>query len=177
MTARRRIESSLLAGLLLAASCCAHAQFALSDLQIAGRALGFLEKPLRGDVVAAVVFAPANAESVHEAENLKDMLGDGLKVGGITIKAVLVPVNEVGSARATLFLLTTGVGADGALVAAAAQQRRIPCVTTDLEQVRRGTCAVGVRTKPKIEILVNRKSAAQSEVGFSPAFRMMITEM
>src|ERR1700722_16317183 len=165
-----------MASCIVLISGTAHAQFALSDVQIAGRALGFLDKPLRGEVDVGIVYSPANPQSAREAESLKDLLGDGLRIGDITLKPVLVPVADVGRAPAGLFFLTDDVdGVDR--VAAAARLRRIPCITTDLATVKSGACAIGIRSQPKIEILVNRNAAAESHLSFSTVFRMMITEM
>jgi hypothetical protein len=163
--------------------CCAslacgtaHAQFTLSDVQIAGRALGFLDKPLQGQVTAAIVYSPTNPQSAHEAEALKDMLGDGLKIGNITLRPVLVPVADVQHSPAALFLVTDGLD-DVTAVADASRNKKIPCITTDLRRVKDGSCAIGVRSQPKIEILVNRNAAIASQLSFSAVFRMMITEI
>jgi hypothetical protein len=158
------------------ASGTAHAQFTMSDLQIAGRALGFLDKPMQGQVIAGIVYSPANPQSVREAEALKDMLGDGLRIGNVTLRPVLVAAAEVQHSTAALFLLTDGVD-DLTLVADASRTKKIPCITTDLAKVKSGHCAIGVRSQPKIEILVNRTAATGSQLSFSAVFRMMITEI
>jgi hypothetical protein len=158
------------------ASGAARAEFTLSDLQIAGRALGFLDKPVQGQVSAGIVYSPGNPQSTREAEALKALLGDGLRIGNVTLRPVLVPVAEIQRSTAALFLLTGGVE-DAALLADAVRNRRIPCITTDLAKVKSGSCAIGVRSQPKIEILVNRNAATGSDLKFSAVFRMMITEM
>ena len=174
-TTRRRVQLPLL--------CCAalvfgtaHAEFTLSDIQIAGRALGFLDKPLQGQVTAGIVYSPTNPQSAREAEALKNMLGDGLKIGNITLRPVLVSVADVQHSTAALFLVTDGA-VDVSLVSEASRNKKIPCITTDLSKVKDGTCAIGVRSQPKIEILVNRNAALASQLSFSAVFRMMITEM
>jgi hypothetical protein len=164
--------------LLLCTLACgaAHGEFTLSDVQIAGRALGFLDKPIQGQVTAGIVYAPGKPQSAREAEALKELLGDGLRIGNVTLKPVLVPLADVQHSTAALFLLTDGVD-DVALLADAARIKRIPCITTDLAKVKGGSCAIGVRSQPKIEILVNRNALAGSQLNFSAVFRMMITEM
>jgi len=154
---RRRIRASLLACCLLMLCATAHAEFTLKDVQIAGRALGFLEKPLSGDVKAGIVYAPADPQSVHEAEALQALLGEGLRVGNVRLVPVLVPVTEVGHAKVALFFLIAGI-------------------TAADTKVRAGVCAMGVRSQPKVEILVNRAAAASTSLAFSAVFRMMITE-
>ena len=174
-TLRRRLRSFFLICAAFA-SGAAHAEFTLSDLQIAGRALGFLDKPVQGQVTAGIIYSPANPQSAREAQALKDLLGDGLRIGNVTLRPVLVPVADIQHSSAALFLLTGGVE-DSALLADAARIKRIPCMTTDLAKVKSGSCAIGVRSQPKIEILVNRNAAAGSDLKFSAVFRMMITEM
>jgi hypothetical protein len=173
---RRSIRWLLLVFGAVAVCGTAHAEFALNDLQIAGRALGFLDKPLQGEVVAAIVYSPDNPQSAREALAMKDLLGDGLRIGNVTLKPLLIPVGDLARAPAALLLLTDGVD-DVGRVAAAARLRRIPCITTDLAKVRSGACAIGIRTQPKIEILVNRSAAADTHLSFSTVFRMMITEI
>jgi hypothetical protein len=50
-------------------------------------------------------------------------------------------------------------------------------VTTDLNQVRDGVCLMGVRSSPKVQIVVNRAAANASGITFATVFRVMITEI
>jgi altronate dehydratase len=128
-------------------------------------------------VRAGIVVARGNAQSEREGEVLQRLLGAGLKIGNVTLKPVLVYVNDVGRADVGLFILTAGLDAAAAPVGAVAAQKQIACMTTDLGQVRSGRCVMGVRSQPKIEILVNRTAAQQAKLSFSSVFRMMITEI
>jgi len=147
------------------------------DVQIAARALGFLAKPPSGDVRVAVVYAADNAQSLEEGQHLMQILGGGLTVGNITLKPVLVPTSALAGTRAGLIFLTAGIGPEATLVAAASRSAQVPCVTTDLNQVRSGNCAIGIRSAPQIEIVVNRAAAAASGTAFSTIFRVMIREL
>jgi hypothetical protein len=147
------------------------------DLQIAARALSFLQKPLSGEVAVGIVYVRGNPQSLEEAESLQRMLNEGLKVGNITLKSTLVSLEQAPRASVGLFFLTTGLGAEAQSLAVISHAKHLPCLTTDLSQVAAGRCAVGVRSQPKIEIVVNRMAATASATTFSTVFRMMITEM
>jgi hypothetical protein len=147
-----------------------------SDLQIAARALSFMENPPTGSVRVGIVYSPADPQSAAEAATLQQMLGHGLKAGPLVLLPELVKPAEAARTDVRLFLLTDGIGAAAAEVAAAARTKRIACVTTDIAQVRNGNCVMGVRSEPRIEILVNHAAAAASGIVFSTAFRMLITE-
>jgi len=146
------------------------------DVLVATRALGFMENAPHGTINVGIVYAPGNKSSAQDAENTQELLGDGLKVGNLTLRPVMVSVDDIAGANVYVFFLSDGVEADGAKVAAASRTRRIPCVTTDVAQVKNGSCVLGVRSQPKVEILVNRAAAAASGVVFAGVFRMMITE-
>ncbi|MDR3516593.1 MAG: hypothetical protein P4M00_12290, partial [Azospirillaceae bacterium] len=75
------------------------------------------------------------------------------------------------------FLLTDGVGADAAKLAAATKAKQKPCVTTDISQVVSGACVMAVKSEPKVEITVNKAAATDSGVSFAASFRMMIKEI
>jgi len=159
------------------ATPAAVAEVTAQDLQIAARALSFLHKPLNGEVAVGIVYVRGNPQSLKEAESLQRMLNEGLKVGNITLRSSLVSLAETPHASVRLFFLTTGLGADANSLADVSRAKHLPCFTTDLSQVAAGRCAVGVRSQPKIEIVVNRVAATASGTTFSTVFRMMITEM
>jgi hypothetical protein len=157
------------------ATPAAVAEVTAQDLQIAARALSFLQKPLSGEVAVGIVYAGGNPQSLEEAERLQSLLSAGLKVGNITLKSTLVPLAEASRASVGVFFLTTGLGTEAQSLAAVSRARHLPCFTTDLLQVAVGRCAVGVRSQPKIEIVVNHVAATASGTTFSTVFRMMIT--
>jgi hypothetical protein len=170
-----RIGRIALCALLAAAPV--HAQVTPLDLQVAGRALGFLEKPLSGDIQVVILYAQNSPQSVQAAESLRAQMGSGLKVGNSTLRPVLVPLTEVSRVNAGLLFLAPGAGSEANAMTQVVQARHLACFTTDIAQVQAGRCAVGVRSQPRIEIIVNRAAAAASGVSFSTVFRMMITEI
>ena len=174
----RTLGLCLLAAGALATIGPARADITAKDVQVMARALGFTEKPPTGEVNIGIVFAPGNPQSAKEADDLKTLMGTGLKAGNLTLKPVLVKIDDLGSAGdVAAFLLTDGVGADGAKLAAATKTKQKPCVTIDMAQVQSGACVMGIKSEPKVEIVVNKAAAADSGVSFAASFRMMITEL
>lgn len=177
ITRKPHVWTLALAAVLLFVTGRAAAIVMPQDLQIAARALGFLAKPPSGEVRVAVVYAADSPQSVQEADHLMQMMGNGLTVGNITLKPTLVSVDALSRVRAGLIFLSPGVGSKGSLVAAASRSAQVPCVTTDLSQVQSGNCAIGIRSAPEIQILVNRAAATATGTTFSTIFRVMITEL
>lgn len=164
-------------GVVLVPSDPARADVTPKDLQVMARALGFTEKPPTGEVTIGIVYAPGNPQSAKEAEDLQKLMGDGLKAGAMVLKPTLVKIDEVAGADVGAFLLTEGVGADAGKLAAATKAKQKPCITTDIPQVQSGACVMGIKSEPKVEIIVNKAAAADSGIGFAASFRMMITEL
>jgi hypothetical protein len=148
-----------------------------TTLLIAARALSFLQHPLQGTVVVGIVYQPANPQSALEAQQLDAMMEDGFRAGTLVLRSRLIKLDELASSNVGLYFLTSDLGATAATLAQLNRTRHVPCVTTDIVQVRDGNCAMGVRAQPRVEILVNRAAAAASGMTFSEAFRVMITEL
>jgi hypothetical protein len=162
-------------GLVIAAGP-ASAEFTQTDVLVAGRAIGFIQKIGGGELRVGIVFEPESAQSVQDSNDLKAVLGNQLRVGNNVLKPVMLRIEQVAGADVGLFFLTGGIGAAARKVASVSKDRKIPCITFDLAQVRDGTCTIGVQSRPKIEVFVNRKSAADSGTILSSVFRLMITE-
>lgn len=162
---------------LVTLSVPARAGFDDTTLRIAARVLSFMDKPPTGVVTAGIVYAPDNPRSVADAHRLQELLASGLRVGGITLQGTMVKITDDASANVGLLFLTEDVGAAASQLTRVEQTRHIPCITTDLAQVRNGVCAIGVRAEPRVEIIVNTIAANASAVKFSTAFRMLITEL
>ncbi len=160
---------------LLGVPALAQAAISESDLQIAARALSFMANPPTGTVRVGIVFDPSNPQSAADAPQLRQLMANGLRVGNLTLQPVPVPISDASSAQVGFFFLTEGAGA-AARLGDIAKAKQVACITVDLAQVRAGACAIGVRSAPRIEILVNQAAAQGSGVTFSTAFRMLITE-
>ena len=181
---RRKVFQILVIGLAVALFAGpARAQVTQTSLLVAGRTIGFIENLKPGEVQVAIVYDPGVAQSAQQADELRTMMGSGLRIGNFVLKPVMTPVAKLasggagGDRRNSLYFLTEGVGAAAANVGRASRARKVACITFDLEQVRNGTCALGVRSQPKIEVYVNRAAAQASGTELAAVFRMMITEI
>jgi hypothetical protein len=154
----------------------AYADLTPTDLLIAARTIGFMAKINSDDLRVGIVAASDSALSIRDANQLRSLWGNDLRAGKTSLRPVILRLDQVASADVDLFFLAEGVGADAGKVAGASKARKIPCITFDLAQVKSGAFTIGVRTRPKIEIFVNRKAAADSDTVFSSVFRLMITE-
>lgn len=153
------------------------AQVSLTDLQVVGRALSFLNPPLSGKITLGIVYLSGDARSSQEAQAVNLLLGNGLSIGGITLQSRMVNLAQTDTADVNLFFLMPGMGEQAESLAVVNRRRHLICVTTDVAQVEAGRCALGVRSRPKVQIMINRATAVASGTAFSTVFRMMITEL
>jgi hypothetical protein len=180
LAARRRTAdcvASALLGLLLLAPVL-RAEVTATDIQVAARALSFVADPPTGVVRVGIVYARGNRKSSQQAQELRSLLGDGFRVGPLELKPVLVEASAVEAANVNLYFLTSHLTpAETPHFAVRGSGMRTLCITTDITQVRNGSCLLGIRSKPKVEVLVNRATALKHGVTFSTVFRVMITEV
>jgi len=172
-----RFASMAWAALLLITSLPSAAEVSQRDLQVLARALGFLQPPRSGDLRLGLVHDPGNAASLRQAEDIATLLSATPRLSTVLFRPVLVPLAEADRAPVDVFLLTEYLGAEAQALAAVSADRRLPCVTTDLAQVRAGACALGIQSQPKVQIVAHRGAAADSALTFATAFRMMIMEL
>ena len=156
----------------------AAAEVTQKDIQVLGRALGFVTSGVGASSTIVIVYDPAVPASVQEAAAVQGFVGTGLKAGSRSLSARLAKLDELpGLTDVAALYLTSGLGPAAAKVGDAARAFRVPCGTTDLAQVQNGACTIYVTTAPKIEISVNKSVAAAEGVTFDDAFRLMIHEL
>ena len=172
----RRWKWALLASGLLVVLPVA-AEISDTTLLVAARALSFLQRPLQGEITVGVVYEPGNPQSALEVGQLTAILEGGFRAGTLVLRPRLIRLDELAASDVGLYFLTSGLGPAAGSLAQLNRTRKVPCITTDIAQVRDGNCAMGVRTQPRVEILVNRAAAAATGMTFSEAFRVMITEL
>jgi hypothetical protein len=144
------------------------------DVQILGKVLGFVDPTPTG--VIAVVYAGGDDASKREADAIAGYVGDGLKLGGQTLKAKVVDAAALGDG-AGIALIIAAQRAAGDAVMAVAKSRRILCVTGDIDALRAGKCVMAIKSDPKVEITVSHVAIDAVGVDLASAFRMMIREL
>jgi hypothetical protein len=149
---------------------------AAKDLQVAGRALTFLENGPTGRATLGVVFDPSKPASVAEKNAVMAAIGGGYSAGTVTLVGKPVEAGDVGGVAGVNALYVTE-GVNYAAVGSAAKGKKLVTISSDLACVRSGACVMGVTTAPKVEITVNRAAAASVGAAFKAAFRMMIKEI
>ena len=140
---------AVLCAAALALPAVAHAD-ATKNLQVAGRALTFLEGGPTGTTRMGVVF--------------------DVKLVGTAVEA-----GAVAGSNAQVLFVTKGV--NYAAVGAAAKGKKIITISSDAACANSGACVMAVATEPKVEIIVNRATASAVGAAFKAAFRMMIKEV
>lgn len=173
----QRFCSVLACAVAITMPIAGHAAVTAKDIQVAGRVLGFTSDPLSGDVKVGIVYDPDNAISAQDEHALVTILGGGLTIGNIDLIPVPITIKQLATTSTDIIFLTEGVGAAAAKVGAQAAQEKIPCITTDLAATRAGFCAIGIQTDPKVQITINKVTATASDVYFTSAFMLMVTEI
>jgi hypothetical protein len=172
-------ELVVIAGLaILSARAPSRAQtasFTAKDLQVLGRAITFLQPAPTSDAVIAIAYAPSDPGSRRDADGIASLISAGAVAGRISPRARVVDVNAVETAGATIVI--AAAGANGPRLSAASRAARALCVTTDVDAVRAGLCAMAINAEPRVEIILNHAVSAAAGIEFVAAFRMMIQEM
>jgi len=126
----------------------------------------------------AITFEPGNALSEADAAALERAIGKGLSAGRATIRSKRVPVSSLGGLNGTrAVFVTSGLRQEQASIAAAASRLSVPTISADLDCVQAGRCVVGIRSTPRVEIIVNRAAARAANIRFGSAFLMLVKEI
>jgi hypothetical protein len=174
--ARRKPRFALgLAALAVFAATGAKADPA-KDLQLAGRALGFLENAPSGRVVIGVVFDSSKPASVAQKDAAMAALSAGLSTGAATFSGKAIDVGQLGSASGVVALYGVS-GVSASALGAAGKAKHLITISSDKSCAAEGQCVMSVTTSPSVEITVNHNAAAAVGATFKAAFRMMIHEI
>jgi hypothetical protein len=176
----RRAAGLLVAGAATVLACglpypTRAASFAAGDLRVLSRAIAFMQPPLGPDAVVAIAYVAGNAESRRDADAIATLIDAEPRAGNTVLRPRVIDVN--GLTAGGFHVVIAAAGANGPLLGAAARAAHALCVTTDVEAVRAGNCAMAITSEPRVKIMVNHQAAAAAGIEFATAFRMMIQEM
>ncbi|WP_417488622.1 hypothetical protein [Maricaulis sp.] len=163
---------TVLAGALLTAPVAA--ETTQRDLEVIGRALGFVDGASGTTRVVAIVY---DAGSEAEAQALASSMGSGLSAGRVTLTPRLVAASDTASLAGADAAVLLGSAAGDAGVFAATSANGVMSVSTDMSCVQSGKCVMGVQSAPAVRIVVNGAAATASSVSFAAAFAMMVEEI
>jgi hypothetical protein len=175
-SARRVALVSALCLMLVVPARSWAADMTAKDVQIAAKAIGFLQPAPSGDVTVAIVYPAGDAAGKQAAEVIAGYFGSGLKAHGATLTPKVVDTTALGSGSGYVAVIVVDA-ASGDAAMRAAQAQHIPCITSDLAAVQAGHCTVGISTAGKIDIVVNRALAAAAGFSFGAAFLMLVREV
>jgi hypothetical protein len=154
----------------------AHAQsLSAKDVQIIGKALGFVDPPTSSGVVA-VVFDPTNAASKQDADAIVAAFGGGITGSSSNFTAKSISSTDFGGGDGYVAVIAAqGAASDG--IMAAAKAHKMLCITADTAAIQGGKCIMSVSSDPAVKITVSDSAARAAGVAFNPAFHMLISEI
>ena len=151
------------------------------DLAVAARSLAFLSQRPTGELRTVIIYAPDQDASRREAEAIASILSGSFTAGRVRLIAtppVLIAASNLSALdNKDVAFVTGSLGAWHAAIAEAAARRHIITVTNDLACVISGNCVMGVRSEPRVQVVINRKLADRSSIEFAPGFRLLVTEL
>lgn len=166
------VLGAFVVAMVFAVAPAAHAD-TKKDLELLSKTLGFITGGPSGDVNVAVVYDPANPESVAHADEVAAILGGGVSSGKVKLSGSKVAVGSQGGEP--VYFITKGMGGHYAALLAAATSNGGITVSND-EACLGGGCVVVVKSEPSVDILVSSAAAGQTGTEFASAFSMMITK-
>jgi hypothetical protein len=158
----------------IAVAAPAMAETTTRDLEVIGRALGFVEGASGSDRTVAIVY---DAASEAEAQALASAMSGGLSAGRVTLNGRLVSSSDLSGLSGVDAAVLLGSAASDSNVASAVNSSGAMSVSTDMSCVESGGCVMGVQSAPSVRIVVNRANANAASVSFAAAFAMMIEEI
>lgn len=150
-----------------------------ADLSVGMKTLPLLTTKIEGSATVGILFNPANTASIEEAKGIKAILDNGFETpGNLKLTGRLIPVNALSTIAGTkIAVLTSGLNASYDAISAAAISNNILTMSTDVSCVRANKCALGIVSKPHVEIYYSKAAADAAKVGFGEAFTMLVKQI
>lgn len=145
-------------------------------IQVAARAISFLQPSLSGPVTTAIVYNPGDDASEAEARAIERSLRSGGRVGAMTLNPRRVSSNaldQLGGAKVAFITHGTNYRRVGSASAA----RSILSISFDPACTREGHCVMSISSHPKVQIIVSKAATSAARLRFSSSFLMLIKEI
>ncbi len=84
--------------------------------------------------------ADLRALPAHDAAEPQRLLGDGLRVGNVLLRPLMLALGQLAQAIIDVLFLTAGLAEQATPVAIASRTRYLPCIISDLSQLHAGRC-------------------------------------
>lgn len=155
-------------------------EMSIKDLGVAARSLAFLAQRNTSELRTIIIYAPEQESSRREAEAIASILSNSFSAGKVRLIAsapVMIAASNLSAMENRDVAFVTGsLGAWHSTIAEASARRKIVTVSNDLSCVTSGHCVLGVRSEPRVQVIINRKLAERSSIEFAPGFRLLVTE-
>jgi len=126
----------------------AYADVTEKDIQVLGRAIGFIENGPSGTVSVAVVYADGDAASQAAADAVTSLIGTGRSAGKLTMNAVSTALGALSSAD--IILVPNGQASLYDAVKAATSSGKGISASADKACAAAGACVISVASDPKV---------------------------
>lgn len=146
------------------------------DLQILGRALGFIENGPSGDIQIGIVQNVNNPDSVVEANNMITLINGGIHSGKLNIHAQKVAPNLASTGKFPVLYFTEGTEAQQLEIFDDVTAKGVITVSTHESCLGTESCVMVIQSTPTVNIKVSKAAAHSTGVSFGSAFRMMVSE-
>jgi hypothetical protein len=171
-----RLLGAALAVLLASTAARADDDISGADLQVAARAIGFLDNlPHDGTFVVGIVYsdsANAREDAVQTANRLGSMQGPAKT----KFRTLAVAAKDLATAagRLDFVILLPNQSAGAKEIADAVRHRHIISISTDPDCLVTQCCVLMVRAGSSVDIVLDTALAAAVGAQFSPVFAMIV---
>ncbi len=147
------------------------------DLKIGLHVIEFVTNAPRDREGLGVVYDSRFRDSLDDAQGILAALISPEQHLAAGLKPVLIDIRDLDDASdLRAVVVADHMKADYDLLADYGRSRHTLVMSADLDCARAGKCTVGIASKPRVEVIVSTQQAQASDIQFSEAFRMMVTE-
>jgi len=149
----------------------------LKDVQIAVRVVDFLIAPPPARSVLAILYDPRVKDSLDDAHAIELWLKDEAVSSKTSLVPQLVDVHNLEEIEGfRIGFLAAGTEASYGAVHDYARKHRVLTISSDITCAKSGKCTIGISSRSRVEVIVNRQVSQDCGIAFTEAFRMMVTE-